>query len=471
MKLKVASGIILTLLLMVMLTLALDVDVTTDKPLNEEHPSIYVGIAKYYDNRKCVVTSTHDDLARNKTGWHLLLSMLTEKKIYHTGATVPSRADWEYIQYWIDKGYLEAGSHSRNHPYPPYVDTRIETKYSFGTINPISCEYQIGGSKQDIIGNLTLSDWFKSGENQYVYSWIEPHGAIDDKIREMLGDTYYLSDRGYTRIYNQSYVYNKFAEWDDENGLFERVGYTIELYSQSVNKLNEGFDEIYENGLIYHFMTHPGQHSLGVINLSKGSNIDLHTDYIANRTDVWYVPFGLLYLYHWVDVRNVTDVTSVGHGQNKIFKITISETDHLNYGVSYPITYVFDIPPNWKNGYVYYRYQDTDRWKLMDHKDLGEFFNGIETARFNFTEHKAYVSIGFSNSSHDIYLKLRHYTGYGQRQLQWGHRSIRRGYPSLVWDSTPESDHLNTSIDVDYNIDTLNSGKSGRIRKNHYKHR
>ncbi len=44
----------------------------------------------------------------------------------------------------------------------------------------------------------------------------------------------------------------------------------------------------------------------------------------------------------------------------------------------------------------------------MDNKSSEDFFNGIDASRFDFTNHRAYVSVEFSNISHNIYLQLRH---------------------------------------------------------------
>jgi len=418
---KIVSGTMLTLVLISILSLAFnnklvatgpttilafDANSTTQRvknTLNQIEPeAAYVRIARYYDNRKCAVTSSHDDLAYNTSAWQKCLSMLTKKKIYHTVAIITNSTqpnDWNFMQYWLNQGYTEAGSHSRSHVHAPYTGTDPYTHQP-----RVSYEWQINGSKNDIIGNLTLPNWWRYGNREYVYAWIEPYGSSDDTVRQWLGDCYYLSDR----LALGSGVYD-FAGWDSANELFNRVGFTVEVGSApwggytSVSLLNSKFDYAYNNGKIYHLMTHPAY-----VNWSEGAYADQHTDYISNRKDVWYVPFGLLYLYHWVDVRNITSVTSFGSGQDKIFKISINEINHLNYGISYPITYVFDIPSSWTRAYVYYRYLDTDPWTLMNNKSSEEFFNGIDVSRFNFTDHKAYVSIGFSSVSHNIYLQLRH---------------------------------------------------------------
>jgi len=400
-KARLSSSLVSVLLLSAMFGI-LSVRVVAADP-GETEP-VYVGIAKYYDDRKCVVTSTNDDFAAFNISWNeKCLSMLTEKKIYHTIAIITNGSEengWNRLQYWIDQGYTEAGAHSRNHVHTPYTGTD-----PYNGRQRVSYEWQINGSKNDIIGNLTMPNWWRYGDKEYVYAWIEPFGWVDDTARQWLGYCHYLCDRRIgTGVYD-------FAGWDPSKGLFNIVGYTVEMGSPpwggdtSVSSLNAKFDSAYNNGKIYHLITHPYH-----VDWNEGSYADQHTDYISNRKDVWYVPFGLLYLYHWVDARNIVNVTSTGSGLNKTFKLSLGAADHLNYGVSYPITYIFDIPSNWTNGYAYYRYLETDPWVLMENKSSEDFFNGVVASRFNFSDHKAYISVGFSDISHEVYLQLRNTT-------------------------------------------------------------
>lgn len=73
--------------------------------------------------------------------------------------------------------------------------------------------------------------------------------------------------------------------------------------------------------------------------------------------------------------------------------------------MAYPITCVFKIPATWTKGSVYYRFKESDLWSAMPEKESDEFFNGITACRFDFTDHKVYISTRFSDSSSEIYLK------------------------------------------------------------------
>jgi hypothetical protein len=362
---------------------------------NESNTATYVGIAKYYDNRKCVVTSSNDDFRSNASAWESCLSMLTSKKIYHTVGIITNETDWGYVQHWLDQGYTEAASHSRNHVHTPYTGADPYNKRL-----RISYEWQINGSEQDIVGNLSLPSWWRESGRQYVYVWIEPFGSSDSTVKTWLGKCHYLVDRDIS-----SKVYD-LASWDPSNGLFNRLGYTVEMGPRfggdtSVSSLNGKFDRAYEEGKVYHFITHPES-----VNWTKGGYADQHTDYISNRTDVWYVPLGPLYLYHWVNTRNITQVAFTEQEKYGIFKISTNSIDHETYGVSYPITYVFNIPSNWTSGYAYYRYKEEDPWILMASKSSRDFYNGVDASRFNFSEHKAYVSAALTNVSDNIYLQM-----------------------------------------------------------------
>tara|TARA_B100001057_G_scaffold204765_1_gene205447 strand:- start:1063 stop:2475 length:1413 start_codon:yes stop_codon:yes gene_type:complete len=83
---------------------------------------------------------------------------------------------------------------------------------------------------------------------------------------------------------------------------------------------------------------------------------------------------------------------------------------HIDYGLSYPVTYEFSIPQNSQNLYAYRKYKNSQDWNLIDEKSKDDFFNGIEAVRFDYEECKAYVSVGFSVVSDSIYIKIENNT-------------------------------------------------------------
>jgi hypothetical protein len=74
--------------------------------------------------------------------------------------------------------------------------------------------------------------------------------------------------------------------------------------------------------------------------------------------------------------------------------------------VAYPITYVFNIPQNWTNGYVYYRHNESQPWRRVLKTSSDVLFNGITASRFNFSDHKAYVSVAFASGNDHVYVKI-----------------------------------------------------------------
>jgi hypothetical protein len=71
--------------------------------------------------------------------------------------------------------------------------------------------------------------------------------------------------------------------------------------------LNAVFDATYARGAIYHLMFHPAS-----VNLATGQYADLHTTYIANRTDVWYVALGHIYVYKMMKDKAITRLGVTG---------------------------------------------------------------------------------------------------------------------------------------------------------------
>jgi len=87
-------------------------------------------------------------------------------------------------------------------------------------------------------------------------------------------------------------------------------------------------------------------------------------------------------------------------------KISIPTTNHNDYGLMYPVTYVFNIPSGSSNLKAYKKYVEGDSWLQITEKTSSDFFNGIEAVRFDYSNNKAYVSAAFNDSSDDIYLKV-----------------------------------------------------------------
>ena len=88
------------------------------------------------------------------------------------------------------------------------------------------------------------------------------------------------------------------------------------------------------------------------------------------------------------------------------FKISVDPAQHNDYGLTYPVTYEFSIPSGYLNLRAYKKYTKYGDWTRIEEKSSSDFFNGIEAVRFDYENHKAYVSVAFSERSNDIFLKI-----------------------------------------------------------------
>ena len=257
-------------------------------------------MSTYYDDRDAVVTSTADDWAdwcnekfirtcRNFRDHNLWLSCA----IVTNGASPDT---WNDIQIQIDSGYVEAVAHSRTHPYVPYDDI----------------EGEVMGSKQDIIDNLELPIHSRYGENEYVYAWVAPYGEYDDEIDSMVSISKYLT----TRLYYAGE--HDFSSWDEDLNKFDPIGVSREMGplwvgTTDTNDLNSTFDEVVSNGGVYHVMCHPN-----ILEWDEEYPW-VHMEHISNRKNIWYVGFGYLHAYHFLqsaypsmelDLENQDDIVS-----------------------------------------------------------------------------------------------------------------------------------------------------------------
>ncbi len=251
-------------------------------------------VAHYYDDSQAAVVVTGDDWQEHDDADFVAACNACQARgIWFTpGICTQGMAiygwgppDWNLIQQEVDEGFVEPASHSRNHLMPPYDLEQWGVQSSYVE--------EIGGSKIDILANVSMPSLNCRGAAEYLYAWIEPFGRSDTVVRQTLGQFAYLSDRGsgWSQIY---------AAWDSQHRLYRRVAGTVWIDSVTVAEpLNEVFDSVCESGGIHHMMCHPRYV------IWEGGAVAEHLDYVANRADVWYVGFGHLYAYHYMDERHV----------------------------------------------------------------------------------------------------------------------------------------------------------------------
>ncbi len=266
----------------------------------------YDTIPEYYDNRACAVCVTIDDFGGQVDAQEpdciLSVDRSTEKGIVVTlGVQTENAAGQTTVSQWkgfnnrmLARGFVEIASHSRTHDStPPYADYDSE----------------IGGSKQDLIANALLLPFQKNSRKGYIWAWIEPGGTSDATIRAKLGEYKYLCSRDVT-------LDDDWASWDAANGLYNRIGYSIRMGSDGTTvlaTLNAKFDAVKAAGGIYHLMCHHWQ-----VTWTEGGYADMHLQHIAQdtetppqpRKDVWFVGFGSMYMYHYVEDQSIVSVVT-----------------------------------------------------------------------------------------------------------------------------------------------------------------
>lgn len=261
--------------------------------------STYSKTSQYYDNRDAVVTITADDWADwNNDNFIESCQNFRDLNLWVSCGIVTEVGDtntWSSIQNQLDLGNVEAVSHSRTHPFAPYDDT----------------EGEVLGSMGDLKNHLDFPNLSRYGDNEYIYVWVAPYGDYDEEIDSMVSSAGYLV----TRL--TDWGDNWFSDWDHELYKFDPVGASIEVGSQSywgstdTIQLNSTFNWVLLFGGIYHLMSHPN-----ILEWDQDFTWS-HLEHISNRKNVWYVGFGHLYLYRFLQ-STVPELEIYGKENNNI---------------------------------------------------------------------------------------------------------------------------------------------------------
>ena len=246
--------------------------------------STYSQMSQYYDNRDAVVTSTADDWGAWSNPYFVqTCEIFRSFNLWISPAIITDFLDsnaWSSIQNQLDLGFVEPVAHSRTHPHTPYENI----------------ESEVLGCKQDLIQNLNMPIYNRYGSNEYIYAWIAPYGEYSVEIDTAVSDAKYLISRLFYE--NQ----HGFSNWDQSLMKFEPVGASIELGgyyywtgSTDTIELNHTFDDILTYGGIYHLMSHPA-----IIDWENDVYPWVHLEHISNRKNIWYVGFGHLYAYRFI---------------------------------------------------------------------------------------------------------------------------------------------------------------------------
>jgi peptidoglycan/xylan/chitin deacetylase (PgdA/CDA1 family) len=247
----------------------------------------------YLNNARAVVTHTIDDSTK------YIVDCLNAMDRYDVKATVfvstnlePISQLWPRLRQAIANGH-EIGSHSRRHQCQ-WPDTRL---FCFRAYT----DFEITGSREDIL---------KHTPQPYVWSWCYPCGncAQYEFVQRKLARAGYLVARNYPGEEQDRHNLPDLQTYDSNpyNATYTQVvqkkGGIAKSGRTSVAELNAKFDEVYQRGGIYNFLSHPQWLDYGAEQF-----YEQHLAHVGKRTDVWYVPMGPLYAY-----RIVRERTEVG---------------------------------------------------------------------------------------------------------------------------------------------------------------
>jgi uncharacterized repeat protein (TIGR02543 family) len=251
-------------------------------------------IPKYYDERKAAVVITLDDWSDyGNDGFVRATDYLASYGLYFTVGIMTAGAPWNSVQQKIDQHgeYMEVASHSMNHPED-------------------AAGYAIAGFQTEVIGSRdAIRNNLNFKAKPYVPVYLEPGGYSDATLVSWVSAGDYLLTRSSDDNFNSG---SSFVAWDSTQLRYGRgaVAFTDSAQTWDANllaKSNGLFDQAMANGGIYSLTNHPWSGFW-----TDGSYLLQHVEYIKGRSDVWYAPYGHLYLYHFLqEMRGNLTIQSV----------------------------------------------------------------------------------------------------------------------------------------------------------------
>ncbi|MEW5799604.1 MAG: T9SS type A sorting domain-containing protein [Bacteroidota bacterium] len=97
--------------------------------------------------------------------------------------------------------------------------------------------------------------------------------------------------------------------------------------------------------------------------------------------------------------------------QNNELCMVLNTEHHLRLGAAYPMTYHIAIPAGSQNLKAFKKHNVQDGWYEINQKTSSDFFNGIETARFDYDSNRAFISVAFASGSDSLWLKIGDQSG------------------------------------------------------------
>jgi len=307
----------------------------------------FVGKTKYLNNARAVVVHTIDDSTKLVVDTADAMDKYDIKGTFFISTEQdppPEERFFNQLQVWllwprmqkaVENGH-EVGAHAVTHPCSrPQSDTTSDTYKAFCEANYNDAE--LLASRDTILKRTT---------QPYVWTWAYPcgHCANLEVIQKRIAAAGYIVARNYPGEALGLHIKPDLQTWasnpydapytqvvQKQGGRGRAAAPPIDLPS-----LDAKFDEVYEKGGIYHFMSHPQSLDFG-----PDGFYEKHLSHISRRPDIWYVPMGPVYAFKTIVDR--TDVRPLSNGGAKA-RFAVSNTlDRKIYSGS--LTLEFTAPP------------------------------------------------------------------------------------------------------------------------------
>ena len=251
-------------------------------------PIHFIGLSRYLDDARAVVTHSIDDTTRYVCTCLDTLDAYDIKAtvFISTGAPEMGRL-WPRLRKAVADGH-ELGAHSRRH--------RCTARESLLFCIAALSRYEVHGARRDILAHT---------QQPYVWTWAYPCGNCADRkfaqrmiaLAGCVAARAYPGERGDAHLVPdlQTYDPNPFAARYTQvvqKGYHTEDGVRISGRTD-VKALNAKFDEVYAAQGIYSFVSHPQ-----MLDYGPDTFYERHLAHIGGRNDIWYVPMGPLYAYH-----------------------------------------------------------------------------------------------------------------------------------------------------------------------------
>jgi PKD repeat protein len=240
---------------------------------------VFDSIPRYYDDRKAAVTISLDDWdLEADASFRLASDQLNALGLYYSVGLRLLDPPWNSYQEKINASgdFLEIASHSIYHS----CDAKTYLEHGYDT--------ELVASRDMIRLNLTFP------AHPFIPLFIEPCGYSDATLQS------WVTAGGYLIARSVDEPLAEYAPWDPVAGRYVRYGVTYDWWGNDTTNMRDSanaiFDKTLAAGGIYHFMDHPWLTGHWV----TGSNVLQHMNHIKGRADVWYAPFGQMYLYRYL---------------------------------------------------------------------------------------------------------------------------------------------------------------------------